>query len=249
LKPLDDSETLDGVFRNKVRVIQARKGYRVSEDALLLAWFTRVRDHDLALDAGTGNGVIAFGLARINKTVNCVGLEIQSDPAFRAKRGTLINNLDDRVFIVRGDLRQADSFFRPMIFDVVVSNPPYHEYGRGRINELSEKALSRHQIMMPLTDLFRISSCLVKDGGHLSLIYPASGVDLIRRTASDTGFKMSRVLWIYPRVNVNPSLICVEAKKTEAKVKLTESRIELYGSDGTRTPKADSILSGSEIVV
>lgn len=247
LKLSSETETIDGVFRNKVRIIQALKGYRVSEDALLLTWFTHINDDSLALDAGTGNGVIAFGLARKNKTIICFGIEIQSAPVLRAKRGALINNLEDRVFLIRGDLRQADRLFRPHNFDIVVSNPPYHEYGRGRINRLSEKALSRHQIMMPVTKLFTVSSRLLKQDGHLSLIYPASGMDLIRKTATDTGFKISRVLWIYPRVNVNPSLICVEAKLTKAKVELVESAIELYGPDGIRTPRADSILSGSEI--
>ena len=248
MKQSAETETIDGVFRNKVRIIQALKGYRVSEDALLLTWFTRIHDNSLALDAGTGNGVIAFGLARKNKTVTCFGIEIQSAPVFRAKRGALINNLEDRVFLIRGDLRQADRLFRPHNFDIVVSNPPYHEYGRGRINTLSEKALSRHQIMMPVSELFTVSSKLLKQEGHLSVIYPASGMDLIRKTATDTGFKISRVLWIYPRVNVNPSLICVEAKLTNAVVELVESAIELYGPDGARTSRADAILSGSEIV-
>ncbi len=247
MRPSTESETIDGVFRNKVRVIQALKGYRVSEDAILLTWFTRVNNNNTVLDAGAGNGVIAFGLARKNKTVTCVGMEIQSAPVLRAKRGTFINNLEDRVFIVRGDVRQADRFLKTSSFDVVVSNPPYHEYGRGRINELSEKALSRHQIMMPVTDLLSVSSKLLRPDGHLSLIYPASGIDLIRKKASDTGFRISRVLWIYPRVNANPSLICFEAILTKAKVELVETRIELYGPDGARTSQAEAILSGSEI--
>lgn len=242
-----DPETIDGVFHNKIRIIQALKGYRVSEDAVLITWFTKINDNHLVLDAGTGNGVIAFGLARKNKTITCIGIEIQSAPIFRAKRGTLINNLEDRVFMIRGDLRQADRFLKPTIFDVVVSNPPYHEYGRGRINKLSEKALSRHQIMMPIADLFTASSMLLKPDGHLSLIYPANGLDLIEKTASDTGFKISRVLWIYPRSNVNPSLICVEAKLTKATVEFVENSIELYGPDANRTPEAQAILSGSEI--
>lgn len=247
MKSSSEVETIDGVFRNKIRIIQALKGYRVSEDALLLTWFTRIRDNSLVLDAGTGNGVIAFGLARVNKSVSCVGVEIQSGPVMRAIRGAAINKLENRVYVVKGDIRQADSFFRHRRFDLVVSNPPYHEYGRGKINKLNEKALSRHQIMMPLADLFRVSSSLLKQDGSLSLIYPATGIDMIRRTASDTGFKLSRVLWIYPRLNVNPSLICVEAIQTDAKVEVIETRIELYGSDGARTSEAESILSGSGI--
>ncbi|MDD3473916.1 MAG: methyltransferase [Syntrophaceae bacterium] len=247
MRPSEDLETTDGVFRNKVRIIQAVRGYRVSEDALLLTWFTQLEDNDFILDAGTGNGVIAFCLARTNRTAQCVGLEIQNNPALRAVRGARLNDLEERVFIVKGDLRQADRFFKQRSFSLVVSNPPYHEFGRGKINKLNEKALSRHQIMMPLSDLFRVSQSLLIDGGRLSIIYPATGKDLISENASETGFKMSRVLWIYPRVNLKPSLICVEAIQTQAKVKLSESNLELYGPDGIRTAKAQSIFSGSQI--
>lgn len=247
MKSSHEVETIDGVFRNKIKIIQSLKGYRVSEDALLLTWFTRIRDNSLILDAGTGNGVIAFGLARVNKSVTCIGIEIQAGPVVRAMRGAAINKLENRVHVVKGDLRQADNFLRHKMFDLVVSNPPYHEYGRGKINILNEKALSRHQIMMPLADLFRVSSSLLKDDGSLSLIYPAKGMDMISSFASDTGFKLSRVLWIYPRVNAKPSLICVEAIQTNAKVEVMESRIELYGSDGARTPEVEYILSGSGI--
>ena len=244
----NENETVDGVFRNKVRIVQARKGYRVSEDAPLLAWFTRLEDNDIILDAGTGNGVIAFCLAKINLTVKSVGLELQAAPILRARKGASINHLEERVFLVRADFRLADRLFRPRSFDVVVSNPPYHEYGRGRINALSEKALSRHQIMMPVTELLRVSSNLLKDGGRISLIYPANGMHLIAKTASDSGFKMSRVLWVYPRVNAKPSLICIEAKQSNVMVDLVESRIELYGPDGLRTEYSEAVFSGSEIV-
>ena len=66
------------------------------------------------------------------------------------------------VGIVRGDFRAADNFFRPNVFDLVVSNPPYHELGRGRISRHEERAVSRHQMMMPLEDFFRVSAGLLK---------------------------------------------------------------------------------------
>ncbi|MFH0824089.1 MAG: hypothetical protein V2B18_15165, partial [Pseudomonadota bacterium] len=58
-----DDESIDGLFRNKIKVVQSRRGYRVSEDSLIVTWFVRPGANDLILDAGTGCGVIAFGLA------------------------------------------------------------------------------------------------------------------------------------------------------------------------------------------
>ena len=52
----DSDESVNGLFGNKVQVIQATRGYRVSEDALILAWFSSPREREFILDAGTGCG-------------------------------------------------------------------------------------------------------------------------------------------------------------------------------------------------
>lgn len=244
----DRAETIDGLFRNKLRVIQASKGYRVSEDAIILTWFARPRGGDLILDAGTGCGVIAFGLAMKNPSVHIVGLEIQEGLVSRAQRGVNLNNLVSNVFVLRGDLRRADSFFRERVFDLVVSNPPYYQSGSGRVSLLSEKALSRHQIMMPVQDLFIVSSRLLKPSGKLCLIYPASGSCQLDRAASISRLKINRRLWIHPHQGAEPVLVCVEAHKSTVDKDLTEERICLYHSSGIRTPQAEAILAGEELM-
>lgn len=182
-------ETINGLLRNKIRVIQARHGYRVSEDAIILSWFTNPCADEIILDAGTGCGAIAFAISKMRPSTKVIGLELQEALADRAARGVRLNGLEDQALIVRGDLRRADTFFRPRSFDAVVSNPPYYEPGRGRINLHEEKALSRHQMMMPLEDLFRVASLLLKPLGRLSLIYPASGTARIKKAMSKSGFE------------------------------------------------------------
>jgi tRNA1(Val) A37 N6-methylase TrmN6 len=215
---------------------------------MILAWFARPHRDELILDAGTGSGAIAFALAVRQQSVRVVGLEIQAGPADRAARGAKLNGLDDRVWIVRGDLRLADRSFAQHAFDAVVSNPPYHDAGRGRINLETEKALSRHQMMMPLEDLFRIGSEILKPRGRLALIYPASGVDRIKKAVKDTGFAASRMLWIHPQKGADPGLVCVEARHGMDGPRMTEESLYLYQSPGKRTQAAEAILAGEDII-
>ena len=245
----EHSETIDGLFRNKVRVIQASKGYRVSEDALILTWFAKPGPYDFILDAGAGCGVIAFGLAIKNPFAHTVGLEIQDGLAGRAQRGVKLNNLDSRVFIVKGDLRNADLFFRLDVFDMVVSNPPYYESGSGRVSVMSEKALSRHQIMMPLTDLFMVSSRLLKPSGRLCLIYPAKGARQLDKASEVSQMNITRKVWIKTHEASEPVLLCLEAVKTDFQKNLIEESICLYDSNGMRTFQAKAILAGEEFSV
>lgn len=237
-------ESINGLFRNKVRVIQARRGYRVSEDAIILTWFARPNPGQLILDAGTGCGVIAFGLAVRHASVKVVGLEIQERLADRAARGVTLNGLGNQVLVVRGDVRSADRFFLRRSFDAVVSNPPYYEPGKGRINLEHEKALSRHQLMMPLTDLFRVSGSILKPAGNLSLIYPAAGLGRIDEAMKAAGFKPSRVLWIHPQRGTEPGLVCVEARPAAFCPELKEDHLYLYRGPGERSKEAEAILAG-----
>jgi len=242
-------ESVNGLFRNKVRVIQSVRGYRVSEDALILTWFARPRAEELILDAGTGCGVIAFGLAAREPSVFVVGLEIQQAVADRARRGVLLNGLHHCVTVVQGDVRHADAFFRTGQFDAVVSNPPYHEPGRGRISVLEEKAVSRHQLMMPLGDLFRVSKTLLKPEGRLALIYPAAAADRIREAMKGAGFKPARMLWIHPYEAAEPCLVCVEARSEPWSSETMEHSLILYDCPGRRTRDAETILAGEEVTL
>ncbi len=241
-----EEESVDGLFRNKVRVIQAVKGYRVSEDAVILTWFTQPKQGEVILDAGTGCGSIAFGLVLKQPSVSVIGLEIQAGLADRAQRGVKLNGLEKQVALVRGDLRAADRFFRHGIFDAVVCNPPYYEPGRGRINLENEKALSRHQLMMPLEKLFSVSGYLLKSGGRLSLIYPCSGINSMNRAMKVTGFKPTRVLWIHAHDGAAPGHVCIESQRGPSDIIPVEGRLYLYEGLNKRTSAAQAILAGED---
>jgi tRNA1Val (adenine37-N6)-methyltransferase len=240
-------ESIDGLFRNKVQVIQAERGYRVSEDTIILTWFSRPGPDATVLDAGTGCGAIAFGLAVRHPSLVVVGLEIQESLADRARRGAVLNRLDSRVAIVRGDLRQADRFLRVHTFDAVVSNPPYHEPASGRISRSREKAWARHQLMMPMEDLFRVSARILKPDGGLFTIYPASRSNKVNAAMKGSGFDAARMLWIHPQQGSEPALVCLEAKREPLCPPLVQDHLYVYRG-GKRSPEAEIILAGEEIV-
>jgi release factor glutamine methyltransferase len=74
------------------------------------------------LDLGTGTGCIAITLALERKNLRMVGVDLNPRAVDLARRNAEILRVRDRVRILEGDL------FEPvggMVFDFIVSNPPY----------------------------------------------------------------------------------------------------------------------------
>ncbi len=59
-------ETIDTLYNENIKLIQAKDGYRFSLDPVLLADFVTLRNGERVLDLGTGCGVLPFfaGAAR-----------------------------------------------------------------------------------------------------------------------------------------------------------------------------------------
>ena len=218
--PLPD-ESLDTFFDGTLHILQKKKGYRFSVDAILLSQFVTIRKNEKAIDLGTGCGILPLLLSQTTKAHSFVGVEIQKDLSELASRNVSLNRLSNRVTILRQDLKQLRSVFPPGAFHVVFSNPPYRKYRTGRVNPSMEKAVARHEIRGTLQELISIASYLLPAKGRLYLIYPASRtVDLLVALRGQT-LEPKRLQYVYPRPGQEAKFILIESvKATGAEVKV-----------------------------
>ncbi|MDI6777457.1 MAG: tRNA1(Val) (adenine(37)-N6)-methyltransferase [Syntrophales bacterium] len=175
LTPLK-GETVDGILGGQLKIIQKEKGYRFSLDALLLAHFVCLKEREHVLDMGAGSGIISLILARQWgrwEYGKIVGVEIQEELVDMARRSVGMNNLEDKVSIRQGDIREIETFFASQSFDVVIFNPPYRGLNSGRINPDYQKAVARHEIKGSLNDFLRAAGYVLKESGRVYTIYPA----------------------------------------------------------------------------
>ena len=112
-------------LQNGLFVIQDPKKFCFGMDAVLLSGFARVKKGEVALDMGTGTGIIPILLSDRTDGEHFTGLEIQHECAEMADRSVRYNGLEDRVRIVEGDIKEAAGIFGAASFDVVTCNPPY----------------------------------------------------------------------------------------------------------------------------
>ena len=80
LEPRSD-ESMDDFLDGRLKLIQFRRGYRFSIDAVLLAQFVSIKGNDVVVDLGTGCGIIPMVLLLTEPVGHVFALEIQAELA------------------------------------------------------------------------------------------------------------------------------------------------------------------------
>ncbi|MEA3358800.1 MAG: methyltransferase [Thermodesulfobacteriota bacterium] len=205
-------EAIDTFLNGRLKIIQSSHGYRFSVDALLLAEFVSVKNDDYVVDLGAGCGIISLLIA-INREVKFIfGVEIQEGLASQARRNVVLNHLEEKISITRGDLRNLP--INPGSANVVICNPPYRKGKSGRVNPDPCKAIARHEIAANLNDILNAGKTLLELGGKLALIYPANRLTEIFIKMRTHGLEPKRLQIIYPDAASNAKLAMIEGRHT-----------------------------------
>lgn len=230
-----EDERIDDLQRNGYRIIQKKKGFCFGMDAVLLSGFAQVKEGEVAVDLGTGTGIIPILLEAKTKGKHFTGLEIQEEVAEMAGRSVRLNQLENRVDIVRGDIKEASRLFGKASFDVVTSNPPYMNDNHGLKNPELPKAIARHEVFCALDDVCREASLLLKSGGRFYMVHrPHRLVEII--TALKT-YKLEpkRMKLVHPFVDKEANMVLIEAVRGGRSMMKVEAPIIVYREPGVYT--------------
>jgi tRNA1Val (adenine37-N6)-methyltransferase len=206
-------ETLDDLLNGSLRILQKRKGYRFSLDALLLAHFIRLKGSGPAVEFGTGSAVIPLILQRRFGRKKIIGIEIQEDLVDMARRSIRMNAMEDRIEIIAGDVRKIGNICKPRTCPVVFFNPPYRKAVSGKINADTEKALARHEIEGSLSEFLAAARYILKAAGSVFVIYPSRRlVELLHRMRLN-GIEPKRMRMVHTKACSEGSFVLVEGVK------------------------------------
>ena len=210
---LKDGERFDDLERNGYEIIQNPEKFCFGMDAVLLSGFADVRKGGMAVDLGTGTGIIPILMSAKTEALHITGLEVQEESAGMAERSVLHNRLEDRIDILTGDIKNVKELFKPGIYDTVTSNPPYMTGGRGLKNPDAPKAIARHEVLCTLDDVVRAASYLLKQQGAFYMVHrPFRLVDIfecMRRYKLEP----KRMRMVYPFADKEPNMVLIEGRK------------------------------------
>ena len=232
LKP---GERLDDLRRNGYRIIQDPEKFCFGMDAVLLSGFADAPEGGRVLDLGTGTGIIPILMAAKTSARELIGLEIQETSAEMANRSVILNDLETRVKIVQGDIKEADQIFEAASFDVVTSNPPYMKGSHGLQNPDAPKAIARHEIMCDLEDVIRTAARLLKSGGKFYMVHRPFRLTEIMVLMHQYKVEPKRMRLVYPFVDKEPSMVLIEGARGGKSRITVESPLIIYEEQGKYT--------------
>ena len=230
-----EDERIDDLQRNGYRIIQKKKGFCFGMDAVLLSGFAQVKEGEVAVDLGTGTGIIPILLEAKTKGKHFTGLEIQEEVAEMAGRSVRLNQLENRVDIVRGEIKEASRLFGKASFDVVTSNPPYMNDNHGLKNPELPKAIARHEVFCTLDDVCREASLLLKSGGRFYMVHRPHRLAEIITALKTYKLEPKRMKLVHPFVDKEANMVLIEAVRGGRSMMKVEAPIIVYREPGVYT--------------
>lgn len=173
---LEEDERLDDLQIKGFKLIQKPSWFCFGIDAVLLSDFMRLDENDVAVEFGTGNGIVSVLAAAKYDFAKIMAFELQPEVAELARRNVALNKLKDKIEIFDLDIsvltNVSEENLIPMgSVDVVFCNPPYVKRGSGIKNNLSKKALSRHESSCGIEEFILAASRILRDGGEMYLVH------------------------------------------------------------------------------
>ena len=232
---LKDEERLDDLQRNGYQIIQKKDGFCFGMDAVLLSGFAAVKPGEKAIDLGTGTGIIPILLEAKYEGEHYTGLEIQDEVAEMAARSVALNHLEEKVSIVKGDIKEASRLFGAASFDVVTSNPPYMNDAHGLKNPDLPKAIARHEVLCTLDDVAREAAKLLRPGGRFYMVHRPHRLIEIITALTKYKLEPKRMKMVHPFVDKEANMVLIEAVRGGKSMIKVEAPIVVYREPGVST--------------
>lgn len=232
---LNEFERIDDLQFKGLKIIQNTRKFCFGTDAVLLSHFASIKKGDKAADLGTGTGIIPLLLAGRAEDARITGIEIQPDMAEMAQRSINLNNLQGRVNIVEGDLKNAHELLGRGRYSLVVSNPPYKKSGSGKVNPRDCMAVARHEILCTLEDVIQAASVLLIPGGRFAMVHQSDRMADIICTMRRFNLEPKRIQMVHPKPLKPPNLLLIEAMKNGRPYLKWLPPLYVYDEDGRYT--------------
>jgi len=228
-------------------IMQDTELFNFSLDSVLLPNFVTLNPSiNRIMDIGCGNAPIPLILSTRTKA-KITGVEIQEKSYLLAKKSVSINNLENQIDIIHGDINVLYKDIESDTFDVITCNPPFFKtLDKKHLNEKEEKTLARHEITLNLKQIFQISRKLLKNNGVIAMVHRPERLLEIMDTMRENNIEPKRMQLIYPKKDKSANILLIEGRKNGKKGLEILPPIYTHKENGEYTETIKNFFEGRE---
>lgn len=230
-----EGERIDDLERGGYRIIQDTSRFCFGMDAVLLSGFVPPATRGRIADLGTGTGIIPILLRAKTLSRDISGLEIQEESCDMAIRSVLLNDLQNDIHIIHGDICSASDILGKGGFDAVTSNPPYMKADSGLKNPSMAKAIARHEIKCTFFDVAYQAASLLKTGGKFYLVHRPERLAEIMDILREVGLQPKRLKMVHSYADSDAVMFLLESSYKGRSGMKVEKPLIIYKEPGIYT--------------
>lgn len=208
--------------------------HKFGTDAFLLSDFAQVRRKDMAIDLGTGCGIIPLLWFREIEDApqKAYGVDIQPKAIRQMEQTVEVCGLQGRLIPIEGDLKNLKGKAPFGAFDLVTCNPPYKAADTGILNRMDSHTIARHEVLCNIKDVCQTAAKLLKFGGRLCICQrPERLLDTLE-AMRQAKIEPKRLRFVQKQGNTAPWLFLVEGKQGGKPYLKVEAPFIVQGEEG-----------------
>ena len=228
-------------------IYQDNDYFLFSLDSVLLANFVTVKLTDKKIiDLCSGNAPIPMLLSFRTKA-RIFGVELQKYIYEMGIDSIKENKLDEQITFMNEDVKNLREIMDAESFDIVTCNPPYFKYNDGKyINEVTGKALARHEIAITLEDTIRVASYLLKHEGTLAMVHRPERLIQIINMMQKYGIEPKKIRLVYPKVGKDANILLIEGVKNGKSGLKVEKPLIVHDEEGNYVPEIRKMFGNDD---
>lgn len=227
---------LDYIPKTNLYMKHVDNSYSFGIDSILLANFSKMKKNKNLIDIGSGSGILSLACSSYYNLSKVFSIEIQKEKANLLKENIRLNGINN-IEVINEDLNKVN--FPNNFCDYIITNPPYYKKGANIKNEKEEFLLSRQEIKMNISDIFKFSNKCLKDRGKLFMIHkPERLVDIIKESGN---LKLKRIKFVQSKAFEKPVFILMEFVKNANDGLKFENPLIIYDENNNYTKEVKEI--------
>jgi len=223
---------------------------KVCTDACLFgAWVsqkTLVQNSNNIADIGTGTGLLSLMIAQVTETskASITAIEIEAQAAAEANSNFNISKWSDRLTIVNDAVQNFTASSKGLLFNIVISNPPFYEGDLKSPDANKNKAA--HSTELPWSILVENVSSLLSDAGAFFVLVPTLRAYTMQKLAEAHQLQLVEEVLVYNDVKHLPFRSFLHFTKAklpiDKEISVLRNKIVIKNTDNTYSTAFTELL-------